>query len=369
MKDRDSWSVESWLVAGGRSTEPGAPLNTPMVPASAFVLGDQAEYSRDDGTPTWSALESLVGGLEAGQAVAFASGMAAISAVFQGLPAGARIVWPDDCYQGVTGLIEAGCRRGVWAAERIALGDTQAWVAAAETADLLWVESPSNPLLVVADLAAIGAADRKPGSILAVDNTLATPLNQRPLELGADLAIHSATKHIGGHSDLLCGIAVARDAHLIEELRAARELVGATPGTLETYLATRGARTLALRLERGQANAQALAERLERHPSVERVRYLGLAGHATHAIAQTQLDGFCTLISFDVAGGAARADAACRRSRLIRHATSFGGVESTMERRAAVPGQGHLPPGLVRLSVGVENVEELWADLDRALSA
>jgi cystathionine gamma-synthase len=165
----------SWLVAAGRPSEPGEPLNTPLVPASNFVLGKERAYARDGGTPTWEALEALVGGLEAGRAVAFASGMAAVAAVFDQLPAGARVVLLDDCYQGVAGLALAGAAKGRWSVQRLALEDTEGWIRACAEADLIWLESPSNPLLTVVDLAAIGAAPRKPGAILAVDNTFATP--------------------------------------------------------------------------------------------------------------------------------------------------------------------------------------------------
>ena len=231
----------------------------------------------------------------------------------------------------------------------------------------MWLESPSNPLLKVADLAAIGAAQRKPGSILAVDNTFATPLNQQPLKRGADVSMHSATKFIGGHSDLLAGIVSVRDPDLLAALRRSRTLGGATPGTLEAWLAVRGARTLALRLERAQQNAARLAAWLERHPRVEKVRYPGLPGDPGHAVAAVQLSGYGTMISFDVAGGAAAADAVCRNVRLIRHASSLGAVESTMERRAANEGQEHLPPSLLRLSVGIEACDDLEADLELAL--
>jgi len=230
------------------------------------------------------------------------------------------------------------------------------------------LESPSNPLLTVSDVSAICAAERKTGAILAVDNTFATPLNQRPLDYGATVSIQSATKFIGGHSDLLAGVASTRDDSLHRALRKRRELAGATPGTLETFLAVRGARTMALRLERAQANAVSLAERLAAHPSVQHVRYPGSPSHPTHANARKNLKGFGTIISFDIDGGAAAADAVCRNVRLIRHATSLGAVESTIERRAKVPGQEHLPPSLLRLSVGVEHCEDLWADLQAALA-
>ncbi|HEY0038595.1 MAG TPA: PLP-dependent transferase [Longimicrobium sp.] len=358
---------ESWLVSAGRPSEPGAPLNVPLVPASNFIIGSGRDYSRDDGTPTWEALEDLVGGLEAGRALAFASGMAAIAAVFDQLPVGAVVALPDDCYQGVAGLAAAGAEKGRWTVQRVAVEDTEGWIRACEVADLVWLESPSNPLLTVADLEAVCAAPRKPGAIVAVDNTFATPLNQRPLDFGATVSLQSATKFIGGHSDLLAGVATTRDDEMWHALRKSRELTGATPGTLEAFLAVRGARTLAIRLERAQRTAALLAERLEAHPSVARVRYPGLPSHPTHEVARRVLAGFGTIISFDVLGGADAADAVCQNVSLIRHATSLGGVESTMERRAAIAGQGHLPPSLLRLSVGIEDAEDLWADLEAAL--
>lgn len=219
----------------------------------------------------------------------------------------------------------------------------------------------------MADLEAICAAPRKPGAIIAVDNTFATPLNQQPLHFGATVSLQSATKFISGHSDLLAGVATTRDDTLWRALRKARELTGATPGMLEAFLAVRGAGTLALRLQRAQRTAMLLAERPEKHPLVARVRYPGLPSHPTHATARRVLKGYGTIISFDLLGGAGFADGVCRAVRLIRHATSLGAVESTMERRAAIPGQGHLPPSLLRLSVGIEDADDLWDDLDRAI--
>ncbi|WP_298814960.1 trans-sulfuration enzyme family protein [Chloroflexus sp.] len=360
---------ESWLVAAGRSADPGAPLNVPPILASNFIIGQDRAYARNDATPTWEALEEVIGGLEAGRAVAFASGMAAIAAVFDQLPAGALVALPDDCYQGVVGLAMAGAARGRWAVRRIALTDTAGWQQACAEADLIWLESPSNPLLIVADLAAICAAPRKPGAIVAVDNTFATPLNQQPLAFGATVAVQSATKFIGGHSDLLAGVVTTRDEQIWRQLRHSRELNGATPGALEAFLALRGARTLALRLERAQRNALELAHRLAQHPMVTCVRYPGLPSHPTYETARRVLKGFGTMISFDLLGDASVADAVCRNVRLIRHATSLGGVESTMERRAAIPGQEHLPPTLLRLSVGIEDVDDLWQDLVSAMQA
>jgi cystathionine gamma-synthase len=314
-------------------------------------------------------LEEIVGGLEGGSSLCFASGMAAIAAIFEQLPTGSVVALPDDCYQGVVGLANAGQSRGRWTVRRVAVTDTPGWIQMASVADLLWLESPSNPLLAVADLDVICAAPRKRGAILGVDSTFATPLNQRPLTLGADVAVQSVTKFIGGHSDLLGGTVTVRDPNLLAALRQARDLGGATPGTFETFLAVRGVRTLALRLERAQHNAMTLAERLARHPKVTLTRYPGLPSHPTHAAARRQLKGFGTIISFDVRGDARAADSVCTGLQLIQHATSLGSVESTIERRAGIPGQEHLPATLLRLSVGIEGAEDLWADLDRALRA
>lgn len=358
---------ESWLVSAGRLTEPGDPLNVPLVPASNFIMGNDRIYARIDATPTWEALEEVVGGLEGGKAVAFSSGMAAVSAVFDQLAAGSIVAIPDDCYLGVAALASRGAEQGRWSLRRIAVDDTEGWIQACAEADLIWIESPSNPLLIVTDLEAICKAPRKPGAILAVDNTFATPLNQQPLDFGATVSIHSATKFIGGHSDLLAGIAITRDEELLEALRTSRKLNGAIPGALEAFLATRGVRTLALRLERAQESAMVLAERLAQHPLVTRVRYPGLPSHPNHDVAKRVLRGFGAMISFDLDGDAGFADRVCRNLRIIRHATSLGAVESTIERRAGLPGQEHLPPSLLRLSVGIEHPDDLWEDLDQAM--
>ena len=216
----------------------------------------------------------------------------------------------------------------------------------------MWIESPSNPLLEVADLAAICAAPRRPGTRVVIDNTFATPLLQRPLQLGADIVVHSATKLIGGHSDLLLGAAVTADPGELALLREVRGRNGATPGMLECFLALRGARTLALRVHRAQSSARQLAARLNNQSVVTRVRY----------------PGFGTIVSFELADATA-ADRACRATRIIRHATSLGGIETSMERRSIYPGQEHIPPGLIRLSVGCEDLGDLWGDLEAALSA
>ncbi len=362
-----SISPATWLISGGRPADVGEPLNTPLMPASNFTLGSTRAYARDDATAAWEAFETVVGGLEGGMAVAFASGMAAAAALIGTLSVGATIVLPTDCYAGVVGLVEQGVARRGWKCLRLPVIDTQAWLVQAQTADVIWLESPTNPMLDVADLPRICGAQRKPGSLLVVDNTIATPLNQQPLSLGADAVLHSATKYMGGHSDLLAGVAVARASVLAHELRKARELSGGTPGTLEMFLALRGLRTMSLRLAASQANALTIAKRLSEHRRVHSVRHPGLPSHPAHKLAATFMRAFSGVVTFQVEGDAARADAVCRSLKIVRHATSLGAVESTIERRAAVPGQEHLPPGLLRMSVGCEDVEDLWRDLEQAL--
>ena len=212
MVRRDEVTAETWAIVAGRpASVPGAPLNTAVVAASTYVLGGERIYSRNESTEGWEAFEAMLGGLEGGDAVAFSSGMAACAAVLGQLPSRAHLVMSDDCYQGVAGIADAGARAHQWRVERLAATDRR-WPQRASEADLLWLESPSNPLLDVADLASICAAPRGRGTRVVVDNTFATPLLQRPLELGADIVVHSATKLIGGHSDLLLGAAVTADS-------------------------------------------------------------------------------------------------------------------------------------------------------------
>jgi len=363
------------ICAGRPSHAGGGPLNVPVVLASNFHASPTSAagteeggraYARTDATPTWEALERAVGQVEGGYAVAFSFGMAAVAAVLDLVPTGGRIVAPTDCYFGVGELLADGEQYGRWAVDRVDLTDTASVQAAVAGADLLWLETPSNPLLDVADLPALCAAGRHAGALVGADNTFATPLLQQPLALGADVVVHSATKFIGGHSDLLSGIAIARQQALAGRLRHRRGLSGATPGALEAFLALRGLRTLALRLDRGQSNASKLARRLDAHPAVSRVRYPGLPNHPGHGIAAAQMTGFGAVLAFEVAD-APTADRICSTLQVIVHATSLGGVETTIERRSKLPGQGHLPPGLLRLSVGCEHIEDLWNDLSTAL--
>jgi cystathionine gamma-synthase len=355
--------VETVCVSAGRTERPGEPLNVPPVFASSFRMGGEYDYARNEGTPTWAALEAAVGQLEGGAATAYASGMGAAAAIVDLLPAGSRVVVPKDSYTAVRHLVAA---RG-HTVDLQDTTDTEATLAAVEGAGMLWLESPSNPLMEVSDLPALCVGARAAGALVAVDNTFATPLLQQPLALGADVVMHSGSKYIGGHADLLIGLTVTADDGLAARMRQHRVLAGATPGGMEAFLATRGLRTLALRVRQAQESAGELAVRLDQHPRVTRVRYPGLPDDPGHKRAAAQMSGFGAMLSFEVAGGAAEADAVCVALKVVNAATSLGGVESTVERRARLEGQEHVPPSLLRLSVGCEHVEDLWADLDAAL--
>ncbi|RZQ64961.1 trans-sulfuration enzyme family protein [Amycolatopsis suaedae] len=345
--DLDDWSPRTRAVVAGRPQAEGEPLNTPLTPASNFHAGTERAYSREDGTPGWEAFEDALGVLEGGNATAFASGMAATAAVLDLLPVGAHVAVPVYSYAGTRGLLDHAAGTGRLKVTRVEPDDTEHWLRAADEVDLVWLESPTNPTLDVIDIAAVARGRAQ----LVVDNTFATPLGQQPLALGADVVVHSATKLIGGHSDLLLGVTVTRDGGLAQRLRDTRTRNGATPGALEAFLALRGLRTLPVRLAEASATAALLAERLAGHPAVRRVRYPGSG----------------TMIAFELADGAA-ADRACRGFQLIQHATSLGGVESSVERRAALAGDSHVPAGLIRFSVGLEDPEDLWRDLERTLS-
>ena len=360
------WSRSTRAIAGGRPAHVAdAPLNTPPVFASAYHAGGPVAYARD-GNPTWSAFEEVLGDLEGGTAVAFASGMAATAAVFDGVAIGGTVVVVRDGYYGTRAFLDAAVH-GRWDIRPVDIADTAATIAACDGAQLLWIESPTNPMLDIADIPALVAGASARGVDVAVDNTLMTPLGQRPLELGADFVVHSATKLLAGHSDAILGAVVVRaDSGRCEALQSRRSLGGAVPGPMEVYLALRGIRTLPLRFERASENAGELARRLQQHPGVARVRYPGLAADPGHERARAQMDGFGTMIAFEVHGGANAAEALARSTRLVVHATSLGGIETTIERRAKWPGEV-APAALLRLSVGCEDIEDLWDDLAHAL--
>jgi cystathionine gamma-synthase len=353
MPDSNEWCKETLAIAKGRpSRVAGTPINVPPVLATSFHAGGTHSYARDDGTPTWEALEEVLGALEGGRAMVFASGMAAVAAIFANDDY-TSVVVPNTAYAGIRPYArDYVTSRGIPHAF-VDILDPAAVLDAVGKGALLWLESPTNPLLEVADLPTLIEGAHARGAIVAVDNTFATPLLQQPLALGADFSIHSVSKYISGHSDVTLGVTIVSDPQRFERLRHHREFSGAVPGALETYLALRGIRTLPLRFEKAQASAKELARHLAEHPAVECTRY----------------PGFGAMISFDVRGGAVAADRVCEAVRLITHATSLGGVESSMERRQKYPGESYLPPGLVRLSVGCENVDDLWKDLRIALES
>ncbi len=368
--DSDKLRPESIVVAAGRPHEPGGPLNTPIVLTAPYRHSPEANaYARHDISPTVAAFESALGVLEGGTALAFACGIAAVAAVVDGLPAGAVAVVPAAAYSGTMSIFAEQERLGRLTVRSVDIADTAAVVAALDGADLVWLETVSNPLMAVPDVPAIAAAAHAGGALVGVDATFSTPLVVHPLELGADVVMHSVTKYLAGHSDVLMGALVVRSAALADELHDRRTLTGAVPGMLESYLATRGVRTLALRMERAQANAATLAERLAEHPRVTRVRYPGLPDDPGHAIAARDHAGFGAMIAFEIAGSADDAERVCDAVRLISHATSLGGVESLIERRARhdVDAAFGTPPTLLRFSVGIEHVDDLWADLAQAL--
>lgn len=355
--DSGAWSPATRAVVSGRpAREPDAALTSPVVLTSTYVASDDAGargYGRF-ANPTWEAFESALAELEGAPVLAFASGMAGVSAVVHRTPPGGTVVVPDAAYNTTLALLDALAADGRVAVRRVDVTDTPAVEKAVDGAAMLWLESPTNPLLEVADVAACCAAARAAGAMSVVDNTFATPILQQPIALGADVVVHSATKYLSGHSDVVVGAVAVRETALLDALRRHRTVHGAVPGPWETWLALRGMRTLPLRIERASANAADLAGRLTDHPAVARVRY----------------PGWGAMVSVEVAGGAAAADAVSAAVRLWVPATSLGGVESTLERRRRHANEPHVvPESLLRLSVGIEDVEDLWADLDSALFA
>ena len=355
------------LVQGGRPEGPGAMLNTPIVRNSTYRVGGDLSYGRS-GNETWEAFESVMGELEGGSAVAFASGIAAATAVLDLVPIGGTIVAPISLYMGLWSQLKERAKDGRANVHFVDQTDVDAVLTAAQGADLVWIETPSNPLMQIADIAAIaeGLGD---ATLLAVDGTFTTPLLQQPLALGADLVVHSATKLIGGHADLLMGVVIGND-EVAEKLRDKRYAHGATPGSLEAFLALRGLRTLSVRLERAQANAQAIAEFLAESNHVTYVLYPGLSWHKGHALAATQMRGFGTMLSFELAAGHETAERLCNATQVFANATSLGGVESLMEVRGNRESERAMgtPHALIRVSAGIEHCDDLIADLTQALA-
>lgn len=342
---------ETVAVSAGRpAAEADQPLNVPPVFASTYIAGGDLEYGRF-GNPTWSAFEEALGALEGGSCRVFASGLAAAAAVLDLVPTGGTVVALEHSYLGThTQLIRLE-ERGLLRRVLVGAGDHGAILTAVSGASMVWIESPTNPALEVVDIAGIAEAAHAAGALVVVDNTFATPILQQPLQLGADVVVHSATKFISGHSDVVMGAVITRDEELLARITAYRSIQGATPGPMEVFLALRGLRTLPLRVERAQANAVELVRRLTGHPGLTEVRY----------------PGFGAIVSL-VLPDAAAAERFVAGVRLARFATSLGGVETTLERRRRHAAEAAtIPEGLVRVSVGIEHVNDLYDDFLQAL--
>ena len=361
------------VTAGRPARVQGGPVNPPVVLSSTYVSqgvpGPELLYTRG-GTETWVPFEEALGKLEgaANPAIVFGSGMAAVSAALSLVPDGGVLVVPRHAYQVSLGYADDLAKKHGVEVRRVDIAETDQVVAALDGSDVALLESPTNPMLEVADLPVLLAAARERGVRTVVDNTFATPLGQNPLALGADVVLHSVTKYLAGHSDVVLGACVTDDPALDAELRAYRTLHGSIAGPFEVWLALRGLRTLHLRVERAQANAAVLAARLAEHPAVAEVRHPSLPSDPGHERAARQMRGFGSIIGMRPVGGAATADAVVAALRLWVPATSLGGVESSLERRRRFTTESlTVPEDLLRMSVGVEDVEDLWADLDQAL--
>ncbi len=386
MSDRSNRSAfATRAIHGGQTPDPltGA-VSVPIYATSTYAQASPGvnqgyEYSRS-ANPTRSAFERAVADLESGaEGFAFASGLAAISTVLELLDSGDHVIASDDLYGGTFRLLERVRKRSSGLqVSFVDLRDLAAISAAIRPqTKLIWVETPTNPMLRLADLQAIAALARERGVLCAADNTFASPYCQRPLELGFDLVMHSATKYLGGHSDLIAGVVVAReDAALIERLRFLQNAVGGVLGPFDSYLALRGVKTLALRMRAHCDNALAIARWLETRPGVARVIYPGLESHPQHALARRQMHGFGGIVTVALDADLDGARRMLERVQVFTLAESLGGVESLIEHpaimtHATIPALQRAALGisdaLVRLSVGVEDVDDLIADLDQAL--
>ena len=363
-------NAETKVVAVGRPVKkPDGGLNPPIALNSTFHTGGPIGYARS-GNETWSALEDAISSLEGGKTLIFSSGMAAIGAILSILPSKAVIVAAKNGYQGTTTLLKNLHESEKLIVRFVDLANTKEILAAIPGAQIIHLESPTNPLLDVVDLPQVIKFAKESGCGVSVDNTFATPMNQNPLTMGADISMHSVTKYLSGHSDVLLGSLSTNDSALYSRLEQARKYGGAIAGPFEAWLALRGIRTFAVRMQRSQENALELANRLAKEPRVSRVRYPGLVTDPNHLVAKSFMKGFGAMISFEPKGTPDQVDLMCDSSKLITNATSLGGVESIWERRRRWETESEtIPVNLIRFSVGIENVDDLWADIQSALNA
>ena len=345
---------ETLAISAGRpQAAPGAGLNTHISLNSTYRAGGDINYGRF-GNENWHDLENAISALEEAQStLVFASGMAAITAVFSLLPHGAPVVASHEGYSGTMSLLKRYHTEGRLEVRFVDITDTKEVISQLQGAAFLWVESPTNPGLNVAEVAVIIGEAKKRNLGVGFDNTFATPLNQKPLTFGADIVMHSVTKYLAGHSDVILGSLSVKDPALHTRLIEARTTLGGVAGPFEVWLGLRGLRTFPLRFNRAQESAAILAKKLADHPAVENVRY----------------PGFGAVVSFQAGASAEQAEAICDASSLIANATSLGGVETTWERRRRWERESHsVPENLIRLSVGCEHIDDLWHDIDTALT-
>ena len=371
---------ETLAIHAGQEPDPTAgAVTVPIYQTSTFAqeaVGKHKgyEYART-GNPTRTALETCLAALEGGAwGLAFASGMAATDAVAHLLSSGDHVVMADDIYGGTYRLFARVFDRvGIELSAVDMRNPANVRAALTRSTKLVWMESPTNPMLKIVDIAAVAAVARDAGALAVVDNTFASPYLQQPLGMGADLVLHSTTKYIGGHSDVVGGALIGNDADLRDRLAFIQNAAGGVPGPFDSWLVLRGAKTLAVRMERHSDNAQAVAEWLAQHEKVARVNYPGLPTHEGHDVARRQMRSFGGMLSFELKGGEAAAMRAVSRTRIFALAESLGGVESLIEvplamTHGSVKGTKLAPPaGLVRLSVGIESVDDLVTDLAQAI--
>ncbi|HUW78901.1 MAG TPA: aminotransferase class I/II-fold pyridoxal phosphate-dependent enzyme [Candidatus Nanopelagicaceae bacterium] len=370
----ENLSADTIAVHAGRPERiPGSPVNPPVSLSSTYIAAREGEkveyaYARED-HETGVAFETALGALEGGHAVAYASGMGAISSALSLVSHGGVVVIPPVGYSGMLAATRALAESARIQLRVVDTTDLDQLAKALYGAEMLWLETPANPTLDITDLARASDLAHQHGVVVVADSTFSTPVLTRPLDFGVDVVVHSVTKWIAGHSDLILGAAVTRDEHLLERLRTSRAIGGATTGPFEAWLALRGLRTMPLRVRASCSSALELATRLQSASGISTVIYPGLESHPGHAIAKAQMSGgFGAVLSLTMSGGIEAARKLCDNVEIFTHATSVGGVESLIERRKRWPLESDLvPDSLVRISVGIEDVEDLWADLERAL--
>ncbi|MDZ4721450.1 MAG: aminotransferase class V-fold PLP-dependent enzyme [Roseiflexaceae bacterium] len=369
--------IETIAIHAGQDIDPTTgSVIPPIYLSTTFERAEDGSFPHGNvytrsGNPNRTMLERCLTALEGGaDCAAFGSGLAATMSILQALKPGDHVVAPDDAYHGVTRLLREIMQPwGLTFTQVDMTNPANVQAAIRPTTRMVWVETPSNPLLKISDIATIATIAREAGAYCVVDNTWATPIQQRPLELGADLALHATTKYLGGHSDVLGGAVITRTASsLFERIRFIQGNGGAVPSPFDCWLVLRGIQTVAYRVRAHAENAGRVARFLEGHPAIEKVHYPGLESHAGHAVAARQMRGFGGMLSIEVHGGQAAAMRLAAHVQLFTRATSLGGIESLIEHRASVEGpESTTPQSLLRLSIGLEHADDLIADLEQAL--